>query len=231
MNKARPWLTAALLAVGALVVWRSFFSGAPEWDEALGARREALAELGRYLADHHPPERLLVLSNPFVRDGGQSKRVRRFEEAGIEGIRMGIGEASTVELVYPEIKPEYRDHPERAVFPPDTSTPLSFLMEPSSLDSLMEVHPDCKLVVSLIGLPVGVDKLELWQRDLSFALLLPDLRLLGNASNVLRAFQQGKIKAVVIEDPDKRVLTVVDASQAEKWLKTRPDVFGFKRKR
>jgi hypothetical protein len=232
MKKLKPWLVALLLIVAVLVVSRPILSGGKEMGEAVKARQSAMQRLGESLSSGIGENPVLVLSNPYAQRSGQSKTIRQFEAAGIEGLKLGLGEATQVEVVFPEIRPEYREHPERAVFPPNTKTPLSFLMEGASLDQLAAAHPSSDLIVSLIGLPVGIDQLQVWKGgEHRFGLLLPDLRVLGSKGKVLEAIKSGKIAAVVVDDPQSQEALVIDSTNVEEVLANRPQLLGFKRKR
>jgi len=58
-------------------------------------------------------------------------------------------------------------------------------------------------VVSLIGLPANLAPLEQWHKanGPKLALLLPDLRLLGDRAAIREAFKSGKITAAVLNKP------------------------------
>ncbi|MDA7511407.1 hypothetical protein N8612_07015, partial [Verrucomicrobia bacterium] len=211
---------------------RPILSGGREMGAAVMARQRAMERLGASFSSEFGEKPVLLLSNPYTRNSGQSKTVRQFEAAGIKGFKLGFGEASRVEVVFPEIRPEYQEHPEKAVFPPNTKTPLSFLMEGASLDQLAVSHPNCELIVSLIGLPVGIDQLDVWKGDSHrFGLLLPDLRVLGSKAKALEAFKRGKIAAVVVDDPQSQEALVIDSSNVEDVLSNQPQLLGFKRRR
>jgi hypothetical protein len=232
MKKLKPWLIALLLIVAVLVVSRPILSGGKEMGVAVMARQRAMERLGASFSSEFGGKPVLLLSNPYTRNSAQSKTIRQFEAAGIKGFKLGLGEASRVEVVFPEIRPEYEEHPEKAVFPPNTKTPLSFLMEGASLDQLAVSHPNCELIVSLIGLPVGIDQLDVWKGDShQFGLLLPDLRVLGSKAKALEAFKRGKIAAVVVDDPQSQEALVIDSSNVEDVLSNRPQLLGFKSRR
>ena len=59
------------------------------------------------------------------------------------------------------------------------------------------------VVISLIGLPVALDKVQCWQKPGKpvFALLLPDLRIIGRAADVRNAVGSGKLAAFVLAQP------------------------------
>jgi hypothetical protein len=102
-------------------------------------------------------------------------------------------------------------------------------MQPASVDQLAEAHPECSVIVSLIGLPVGVDKLKIWdEKDpRCFALLLPDLRLLGPPAEAVGAFQRGKLLAAVVQDLNSSDPLIVTRDNIVQVLEQQPQVFGY----
>jgi hypothetical protein len=133
-----------------------------------------------------------------------------------------------VKVVFPEIRPEYFANPESVIIPPDSRTPLSFLVRPDSVDELADAHPECTVIVSLIGLPAGVDRLKIWdEKDpRCFALLQPDLRLLGPPANAVEAFQRGKLLVAVAEDFQSGDPLIVTRDNVVEVLKRQPKALG-----
>jgi hypothetical protein len=103
------------------------------------------------------------------------------------------------------------------------------LIQPASIDRLAEAHPECNVIVSLIGLPLGVDRLKVWnEKDArSFALLLPDLRVLGPPQEVLAAFRSGKLLTAVFEDPKSGDALLVTADNIVEVLKENSKLLGY----
>src|SRR5205823_3845125 len=60
------------------------------------------------------------------------------------------------------------------------------------------------LIVSLIGLPVELGKVQVWKQPGSpaFALLWPDLRMVGDWAAIKGAMRSGKLAAFVLRKPD-----------------------------
>ena len=172
---------------------------------------------------------MLVLSNPFAKDSGYLNEKSQYERAGLKGLSRGLGSKSPVEVGFPDIRPEYATDPLSLPIPPDTRTPLSFLMQPESLDRLAEAHSECQVIVSLIGLPAGVGQLKVWgQSDpRSFGLLLPDLRVLGSPAEVVASFQRQKLLAVVTEDTQSGQPLIVTRENVEDVLQRQPKALGF----
>jgi hypothetical protein len=196
---------------------RDMFGGA-----ALLKRELATYFLGKYLADHYAGKKVVVLSNPFSERSGQPREVYRFEKAGLRGLRRGLGTAVKIEaVVFPELKPGLLENPHAAAIDPHTTTPLSYLVADDALDHIAQKYADAEILVSLIGLPVNVRKTETWKSGNGhrFALLLPDLRMVGDQAAVRQAFQSGKLAAIVLNKPgalqDDRIMSKQQAIEAE----------------
>ncbi|HIE11465.1 MAG TPA: hypothetical protein EYP62_07615 [Kiritimatiellae bacterium] len=164
--------------------------------------RESVArQLGCYLADQFPGARALILSNPFTRSEKCPDMVRRFEQAALKGLKAGFGgRITTAAVVYPELRPGAERRPLAMVrFP--TPTPLSYLMAPGQLTRVAGEHADCRLIVSLIGIPAGLPGEPLWQWGdrVSLAFLLPDFQVLDRPELVREAFASGLFAAAVVE--------------------------------
>lgn len=221
-------LAAGLLVAVALGVFLLLRPSGAE-GAALDVREKQLQKLGAALAAARPGCHVLVLSNPFARGSTLPNERSRFENAGVRGLREGLGKKSTVQVVFPEIRPEHFSNPGSIVIPPDSRNPLSFLMQPASVEALARAHPECQVIVTLIGLPVGVDQLSLWdEKDPhAFALLLPDLRLLGPPEKTLEAFRRGKILAAVADVPGSSEPLLITPDNAADILQRHPAALGY----
>jgi hypothetical protein len=170
----------------------------------LTQRELAMEYLGRYLASQCPGKRAVVLANPFSQKSGQPRDVYRFEKAGLQGLQRGLGKLVVIETVaFPELKPGFVENPRSVFIDPRTTTPLSYVVTDDALDRIAAAHPQAELLVSLIGLPLNVRKTETWKsgNPREFALLLPDLRMVGDEGAVREAILSGKIAAFVMNKP------------------------------
>lgn len=185
--------------------------------------------LGTRIATLRPKCKVLLLANPFAQKAGHFHESSQFDRAGLRGLQKGLGNDSSITVVIPEIRPEYIENPSSVIIPPDSKTPLSFLIQPASIDRFAEAHPECNVIVSLIGLPLGIDQLKVWnEKDpRSFALLLPDLRVLGPRSAVVAAFQQGKLLAAGIQDQMSGEPVIVTRDNIVQILGQQPQTLGF----
>jgi hypothetical protein len=169
--------------------------------EALGQRELATLFLGQHLAEHCPGRNVLVLSNPFSQKKDQPRHVYQFEKAGLNGLRRGVGASVKIEaVVFPELKPEFFQNPALVFIDPATTTPLSYLVAEDALDKIAKEHPAADIYVSLIGLPVHIRKTEAWKQK-HFALLLPDLRFVGDRATIVQAVKSRTLEAMILNKP------------------------------
>lgn len=202
MNRSHLLPLLVLLVAGVLA-WRYFFGPSPQRD-AFRARALATRVLAGHLVKTRAGTRVLILSNPFTQRSGVAGDIVAMEEAGLRGLREGFGKQIPIgAIAFPDLKPEARSDPRSLILDTETPTPLSFLVTDESLDRLVQQHSGCDLIVSLIGLPAHLDAVQAWQAPGAprFALLLPDLRLVGNLAAIKDALQKGKLAAFVLPKP------------------------------
>ena len=193
-------LLAGILLAGAL--W--LFLRPDPHREARGARALATRGLAEHLARTFPGQRALVVANPFTREKGMARGTVDMEEAGLRGLRAGFGQRLVLEAVaFPELKPGALENPRALLMDGATTTPLSYLVTDGAFDQLARQHPACELIVSLIGLPAELERVDCWRTPgrPRFALLLPDLRIIGDDAAVRSAVQSGKLVAFVCPRP------------------------------
>lgn len=171
---------------------------------ALDRRSFAAQRLAEEVARRVPGSHVLVIGNPFTQLPGQKEEIGAFEEAAVRGIRDGLRkQGASAGVAYPELRPGVAADPTSADIPPNATTPLSFMTAPGAWDQLAAKHPEANVWISLIGVPADVQSMQSWspQSRLKFALLLPDLRLLGDFESVKAAFVSGKVVAAVLPRP------------------------------
>lgn len=172
----KPALIFLVLAIVGAAAW--FFTQADPQGTALLTRELAARGLAEELVRSLPGSKILVMSNPFTQRADIAKAIADMEQAGLAGLRAGLGTKITIGAVaFPELRPEARENPAALLSDVETTTPLSFLVAPDGFDKLIKQHGDCAVVVSLIGLPVELNECQAWNASSSkFALLLPDFR-------------------------------------------------------
>lgn len=171
---------------------------------ALKIRELAARGLAEELARTQSAGRVLVLSNPFTQSADTQKTILEMEHAGLAGLRHGLGAKLSIgAVVFPELLPEARENPSALLQGIETTTPLSYLVAPESIDRLARQHADCGIVVSLIGLPAELSRCESWTAagGPKFALLLPDFRGILDGAGVVLAMKSGKLLAFVLPKP------------------------------
>ena len=162
--------------------------------------------LADYLAKTHPNAKVLVLSNPFATRPQMDQAVVDQEKSGIEGLKAGFkNKMESMKVVYPALDPESYASPRSFVPDFSVTTPISFLFAPNALTELQKENGDYDLWISLIGLPVDIVEADLWKKNDGprFALLLPDLRVLGGVESIKTAFRRGKLIAIVLTQQDR----------------------------
>jgi hypothetical protein len=172
--------------------------------DALQVRELATRGLAEHLARSFSGHRALVISNPYTQQSGLPGKMREMEDAGLRGLKQGFGTKVNIAAVaFPELKPEAKENPRAVFIDPETTTPLSFLVTEDAFDKLARQHPDCDLLVSLIGLPANLQRVQCWQAQPGpkFALLLPDLRVIGNNAAIRQALDGGRLAAFVMARP------------------------------
>ena len=170
---------------------------------AHGHREAATRALAEYLAAHYPQQKALVVSNPFTLKKGQAAQIYAFEEAGLAGLRTGFGKAISSKVVFPELRGEFQKNPASVYVDPKTTTPLSFLVADDAFDKLVHENSECRLLVTLVGIPLRFRESALWKKEDApkLALLLPDWRMIGDGPAIRFAFKSGKIAAAVLNKP------------------------------
>jgi hypothetical protein len=232
------WVLLAII-IGA-GIW--LYPRDPYQKNAFAARELATRKLAEHLAAKFPGQRALIVSNPYVPMGVANSEIKKMESDGIAGLKSGMGDKLACDgVVYPELTAEAKSNPGAVLADKETITPLSFLMADDAFDKLVAKYPQCDLIFSVIGLPDNIEDLQCWRAEgkPAFALLLPDLRLLGRAA-IQRALKRGKIAAFVMNKPgapdsrapvssdphefDKRFI-MVTADNIDETIRTYPHLF------
>jgi len=195
----------SLLALSLLggLIWLVGFRRSPEHAGAVDMREIATRGLAGHLAKSGQGKRVLVIANPFAKHGKLSREMQDMESAGLRGLEAGFGSRSQFIVAWPELKPGVLENPRAVFIDPETTTPLSYLVADDAFDKLAQQHADCDVIVSLIGLPANLTRVRCWQNNSGpkFALLLPDLRIIGDRAAVRHSFEAGKLLAFVAAKP------------------------------
>jgi hypothetical protein len=202
---------------------------------AQSERQYATRFLAESLARSIHPRNVIVIGNPFAVLPNHSPQAHDFEKAGVEGLRKGFDREVALKVAYPHIKPSVLANPASVHVDPKSPTPLSFLIESIAFDELLKTNADCDLAISLIGLPVDLNSMEAWARPgpPRFGLLLPDWRIIGDATAIQKAFSSGKLAAAVVNRPGSADATdvklrflLIDSNNVAEALQQHPQLFG-----
>jgi len=199
-----PRIALVFVVVVAAIFGAKYLLRPQPHQNALQARALATRVLAEHLAKTQSGKRVVVMANPFTQRAGTDRAILATEEAGLRGLREGLGQKLALGAVaFPELRPAALEDPRALPIDTETTTPLSYLVAPGAFDRVVRQHPECEIVVSLIGLPAELDRCEAWQAAgaPSFALLLPDLRIVGDAAAVKTAVKSGKLLAFVARKP------------------------------
>ena len=199
---SRRWIVAGAICA-AFVLGGILLRPRGPQQAAFQARELATRGLAEAVAKSSPGQRVLVISNPFTQRSDLPGPMRAMEDAGLRGLKAGFGPTAKLTIAFPELRPEAKHNPRAVAIDPESTTPLSFLVAENAFDQLAKQHPDCDVIVSLIGLPATLERVQCWKDAAGprFALLLPDLRLIGNRSAIRAAMLRGKLAAVVLARP------------------------------
>ena len=196
-----------------------------------GSKREiATRMLADYLGEKKPVDAVLVISNPFAENPGHSDEAYKSQQAVLGGLKAGFGQGVEIIVAPAELHPVARENPASIPIDPSSKTPLSFLITQDTFDNLIQEHPECPLVISLIGVPVNLSRVKAWTTagPPHFALLLPDWRMIGNTSAILQAFTSGKLAAAIVENPQpdpSRPYLLVTPENIQELLRTHTNLF------
>jgi hypothetical protein len=195
----KSWIIGILIAATATLfaLWFVVFRGnrAP-----LSQREIATRVLAEYIRKNANPRGVLLISNPYMPMASGSAEISRFHKSSEAGLREGLGKEIRVDVGFAKLKPEAVRDVTSIFVPPNSTTPLSYLVSDSSFDDLVREHPECDVIVSLIGLPANTLSTAFWLKNgpPRVALLLPDFSVLGDVVAIRFAFKSGKLVAAVI---------------------------------
>ena len=212
----RILIALAVIGITGGLAWIILTRRAPEHGAALSARELAARALAEQLAQSGKGKRVLVVANPFEPAGKLTREMRDMQEAGLRGLKAGLGQKIPFAIAWPELRPGVLENPRSVFIDPETTTPLSYLVTSDAFDHLAQQHADCDVVFSLIGLPAELSRVRCWQDAAGpgFALLLPDLRIIGNRAAVRASLESGKLIAFVAARPNA---TPTSAGAASDW--------------
>jgi len=197
-------------------------SQGPELNIALYESSRAYV-LGKYLVENNPHGRVLVIT-------GWTDENKEIREKQIEELKKSLEPDSFVSAVEKLDVKKYKNG----------SILLSDKIGARELDSIIEKHPECNIVITLIGLPYNAKEMDLWTKNSDSRPLV--VLLDGNISMLGWAIRERLLVAViqkpywtydknVPEDPFKRFeqrYLIVDSKNLDNVLRIYKNVIRFK---
>ncbi len=175
-----------LVLSGTVMIWGGQFGGR---DGLLANEMAFYASQGYragvFLKEIRPDKQVLLLADPGFQE---NDNIKQLAYALIEGYG-----SSDVLLDTIRLNENYEELP----------MPLYMAMSAADFDDAINKHPEAGIIVSTIGLPTELDKLELFKRENAPVLLLLGLPS-GPVPGLVNLIQEGKIAAVVISNPEAR---------------------------
>lgn len=141
--------------------------------------------LGSYLKGKFPGEKVLIVAD---RDYEKNKRTQRL----IESLKAGLGSDANVDTI--TIASKGNVPPEE-----EFMMPLEEIMTAKDFNAVLDKHSDCKMVISMVGLPRDAAKMKIWQMS---SATRPKIAILdGGIQSLKQAIAAGYIVAAVSYKP------------------------------
>lgn len=195
----KTWWIVAVTALLGAAVWGWLRLPSKAVRDALGERAEVVRVLAAALAAQRPGA-VVVVTNPFAQRSGAPEEARLFERAALETIRRVFNGRRVVEVVA-TLTPEAERNPSAILIPSSATTPLSYMIPADAFERVARSHADCPLLLSLVGLPAGIERTAWWRstNGPALGLLLPDFRVIGPPEEARQAFERGRILAAIAD--------------------------------
>ncbi len=217
--KNRPYIIFTISVICIIFIYSFLFKDSRSG--ALSKRQNLTYVLGTEISKRFPNKNVIILANPFKRHSHSD-----FDLKGITGLKDGLEDSTKVQVVYPKIIEQYKANPGAVPLPIDTKTPLSFMINTLALDDAIGKYQDHSVIVSLIGIPFGVQKTKFWNSNFyKLVLIEPDFRVLGNLDNAKNAFYTDKISLVCLHNDQK--VNIIDKSNIINILNNKKYMLGF----
>ena len=177
------YICGAICALLAIMQVISAFAKVPPSEKGksiLGAEECATHFLGKIVANNHEGQKVLVILSP-----GTMKTLAKRDEARLKGFKDAIGDQCNLVIEKMPVVENKRWH------------------DAYSFDDIVAKHPDCKVVVSLVGAPKNLfydvrKQEDVWPK-LKISKSKPDIYMFrGYTLNVDRALEYKLLKGVVL---------------------------------
>ncbi len=142
---------------------------------------------GRYLASIKGGQKVLILADQGYQNSSHLAKL-------VDAFKSGYGSDNVVVTSF-DLTEEQKDAGE----------PLYMIMKAKDYDAILEQNSDCKIVISLVGLPSDSKKMKIWSqtgddRQVIFLMSLPDEQI----SNLDKLIKAGSVAGVIISNPQAK---------------------------
>ena len=148
--------------------------------------------LGKKLAEIKPGAKVLVIVD-------EQNEMNKRQKILIDGLKEGFGSAITsVTIKTPQIK-------KAKGAPQEMMMPLMEMVKAADFNKLLKQNKSCNLIVTMIGLPMDMGGLTIWDDFDEDPKKTPKLAILnGDVSMLGMAIKSGLVPAAVTHNPDAR---------------------------
>ena len=108
--------------------------------------------LGKHISQKEPGSKILIITDKQRRNDSRSPLLLEAFKKGLEG-KTSIVAMETPEIIWDERRP--RLTPEEM-----DMIPIIEITKPEAFDKIIDMHPECNIVVSFIGLPYEQNKMR-----------------------------------------------------------------------
>ena len=172
---------AALFGVIAvsLAIIQTVISMTPTWpakdilEREMGYTRAQTQVLGETIARNHAGAKILLITDPETQ--GTRDRIKMMRES----IEKGLGGSGKVVA---------------------TEAPKQYFITAQEFDQMLDAHPECNLVISLMGLPYDFQEMAFWTKSDGERQKLVVIN--GNFYDLRKAFMANYIQVAVVHRPD-----------------------------
>lgn len=172
---------AALFGVIAvsLAIIQTVISMTPTWpakdilEREMGYTRAQTQVLGETIARNHAGAKILLITDPETQ--GTRDRIKMMRES----IEKGLGGSGKIVA---------------------TEAPKLYFITAKEFDVMLDAHPECNLVITLMGLPYDFQEMEFWTKSDEERQKLVVIN--GNLRDLRKAFMANYIHVAVTHRPD-----------------------------
>ncbi len=117
-------------------------------DKERGYVYATMQYIGDYLSVQYPEHRILLIAQPVTEQNKER------HELMIDGLEKGLNDNLQILAV---------ETPSPLNF--DSGSDLDYIFDAELFDRMVKLHPECNMVVSLIGMPADIRKMRFWSLE------------------------------------------------------------------